>query len=172
MDRGSEDEGGFLIRDMRVEDWEEVAEIFHQGLAAGDATFERSVPGYGEWDRAHMTDPRLVAVEAGRVLGWAAISPLSERQAYGGVAEVSIYVREGARGQGIGGSLLRELIRRSEAVGIWTLQASIFPENEASIGLHKSCGFRVVGRREKLGQLDGTWRDVILFERRSATVGV
>jgi phosphinothricin acetyltransferase len=156
---------------MTPEDWEEVAMILRQGISTGDATFETEVCDYGEWDHAHMPRPRLVVEREGIILGWAAISPVSERPVYAGVAQVSIYVREGARGRGIGRRLLRELIHRSEEAGIWTLQASIFPENKASLKLHRSCGFRQVGRREKLGQLQGRWRDVLLFERRSPRVG-
>jgi L-amino acid N-acyltransferase YncA len=129
-------------------------------------------PEWPEWDAAHRDDCRLVARRTGQVVGWAALSPVSRRCVYGGVAEVSVYVAESARGQGIGRALLSALIDASEAAGIWTLQAGIFPENEASVRLHKSCGFRVVGRRERIGQLHGVWRDTLLLERRSRHAGV
>ncbi len=146
--------------------WEAVRRIYAQGIDTGVATFETEVPEWDAWDAAHMPAPRLVAVEDDAVTGWAALSPVSSRCVYGGVAEVSVYVGEDHRGKGVGSTLLRRLVDASEAEGIWTLQAGIFPENEASIELHRRAGFREVGRREKLGKLDGAWRDVILLERR------
>lgn len=153
---------------MQPEDWPAVREIYGQGIATGQATFETTLPEWTAWDRSHLRDPRLVSRQADEVTGWAALSPVSERCVYGGVAEVSIYVAETQRRLGVGKALLGELVARSEKLGIWTLQAGIFPENEASIGLHLACGFRLVGIRERLGQLHGQWRDVALLERRSA----
>lgn len=156
---------------MRVDDWPVVRDIYAEGIATGDATFETAVPEWPRWDSAHHRDCRLVARDGQRILAWAALSPVSRRSVYAGVAEVSIYVAESASRQGVGKLLLKGLISCSEEHGIWTLQAGIFPENLASIALHKSCGFREVGLRERLGQLGGRWRDVILLERRSSRVG-
>ena len=155
-------------------DWEAAAAIYRQGIATGNATFEQEAPAWTAWDRGHLPAPRLAARAAagGALLGWAALSPVSGRCVYSGVAEVSVYVAAGARGQGIGRALLAALVAASEAAGIWTLQAGIFPENAASVTLHHRCGFRTVGRRERLGQMGGVWRDVLLLERRSAVVGV
>ena len=155
------------VRDLRHEDWPGVARIFEAGIKTGDATFETEVPRWEAWDAAHLGRHRLVADRDGAVLGWAALSPVSERCCYAGVAEVSVYVAPEAQGQGVGRALLERLVADSEADGIWTLQAGIFPENLASVGLHGRCGFRVVGRRERLGQLRGEWRDVLLLERRA-----
>lgn len=159
------------LRPLDPSDWPRVAEIYAEGIATGDATFETEVPTWETWDAAHVADCRLVAELDGRVVGWAALSPVSERCAYGGVGEVSVYVGASARGRGTGGALLEALVRASEAAGMWTLQAGVFPENEASIRIHRRAGFRVVGRRERLGRLAGKWRDVILLERRSGRVG-
>lgn len=156
---------------MRAEDWPRVAEIYQRGIETGHATFETEVPTRELWERSHLVGGRVVAEEDGEVVGWAALSPVSDRCAYGGVAEVSIYVDTDRRGRGIGRRLLEELIATSEEEGIWTLQAGMFPENEASLALHRRVGFRVVGRRERLGRLGGVWRDVLLLERRSDTVG-
>ena len=150
--------------------WEEVAAIYAEGVATGNATFETSVPGWDEWDRAHLQEHRLVAID-GAVLGWAALAPVSDRCVYGGVVENSVYVAAAARGRGVGRALLDELVASTEAAGIWTIQTGIFPENESSIRLHERAGFRIVGRRERLGRLDGEWRDVLLLERRSPVVG-
>jgi len=160
------------VEPMKEQDWEAVQAIYREGIAAGDATFETEAPEWEAWDRSHRLQCRLVAREKGQVVGWAALSPISGRRVYAGVAEISIYVKESARGRGTGKALLRALIEESEQAGIWTLQGGIFPENEASIALHKACGFREVGRRERLGQMHGLWRDVILMERRSKRVGV
>lgn len=157
---------------MTDPDWPRVAEIYRDGIATGDATFEAAVPSWDGWDREHLERPRLVGRRAGEVLGWAALSPVSDRCAYGGVAEVSVYVSPDAWGTGVGRALLEELIRASEAAGIWTLQAGIFPENAASIALHERCGFRTVGVRERLGEMNGRWRDVVMLERRSNVAGV
>ncbi len=160
------------VKEMKDQDWETVQSIYREGIATGNATFETDTPVWEKWDAAHLRDCRFVARKDGRVAGWAALSLVSGRCVYAGVAEVSVYVAACARGGGVGKALLRALVEGSERQGIWTLQAGIFPENEASIGLHESCGFRVVGRRERLGQLDGLWRDVVLMERRSNVVGV
>ena len=152
---------------MTASDWPAVAEIYRQGLDTGHASFETEVPAYEAWDRAHLERPRLVARVDGDVVGWAALSPVSDRCVYGGVAEDSVYVAAAATGRGVGRSLLTELVRRAEDDGIWTIQAGLFPENTASLALHERCGFRVVGRRERLGKHHGAWRDVLLVERRS-----
>ena len=156
---------------MRSEDWPAVREIYGEGIATGNATFETELPHWQKWDSGHRQDCRLIAREAERVLGWAALSPVSARRVYSGVAEVSVYVSLSARGRGVGKALLKELIEKSEARGIWTLQAGIFPENAASIALHKALGFREVGIRQHIGKLAEVWRDVLLLERRSAAVG-
>lgn len=159
---------------MTAADGEAVLRVYAEGIATGNATFETEVPSWEAWDRAHRTDCRLVARAdvAADVVGWAALSRVSERCAYGGVAEVSVYVAARARGSGLGTRLLERLIVSSEEAGIWTLQAGIFPENASSIALHERCGFRVVGVRKRLGKLAGSWRDVALLERRSDRVGV
>ncbi len=160
------------IASMTASDWDDVRRIYAEGIATGNATMETSPPPWESWDKAHRPDCRLVARdESGRMLGWAALSRVSERCAYGGVAEVSVYVSQDARGRGVGRRLLEELVRASEQAGIWTLQAGIFPENVASLSIHQHCGFRVVGVREKLGKLGSAWRDVALLERRSSRVG-
>ena len=152
---------------MQSEDWSAVRAIYLEGIATGNATFETDVPEWSEWDSAHLPFCRLVARDGGGIVGWAALSSVSRRAVYAGVAEVSVYVAGSQRGKGLGGLLLRRLIEESEIEAIWTLQAGIFPENAASIELHKKFGFREVGRREKIGQLNGVWRDVVLLERRS-----
>ena len=157
------------IRELREADWPEVARIYEEGMRTGNATFETRVPSWDEWDAGHLAEHRLVVTHDGDVVGWAALSPTSERACYRGVAEHSIYVAERARGLGFGRQLLAALIAASEAAGFWTLQAGIFPENEASIGLHTSLGFRIVGVRERLGCTNAVWRDVVLLERRSET---
>lgn len=159
------------IRSMTAADWPEVRDIYSQGIATGNATFETEAPPWPDWDRAHMASCRLVFTDGEAVLGWAALTPVSSRCVYQGVAEVSVYVDEIARGRGIGSKLMAALIPASESAGIWTLQAGIFPENQASIGLHRKFGFRVIGRRERVGKMDGRWRDVALMERRSQVVG-
>jgi L-amino acid N-acyltransferase YncA len=153
--------------------WPEAQEIYRQGIATGNATFETQAPAWDAWDAGHLAHSRLVVTDdARRVLGWAALSPVSGRCVYGGVAEVSVYVATAARGQGVGRQLLAALVAESEQNGIWTLQAGVFPENTASIRLHETLGFRVLGRRERIGQLAGVWRDTVLLERRSAVIGV
>lgn len=151
---------------MRANDWEAVRAIYLEGLRTGHSTFETEAPSWETWDEGHLQSPRLVARSADRVQGWAVLSPVSRRHVYRGVAELTVYVAQDARGQGIGRALLEALIAESEKTGIWTLQASIFPENTASVALHLRCGFREVGRRERIGMLAGDWRDTLLFERR------
>ena len=148
--------------------WGAVARIYAEGIATGDATFETDVPGWEAWDVAHLPDLRLVALTGAEVAGWAALSPVSGRCVYAGVAESSVYVGEGTRGQGVGWALMKELIRRAEVAGIWTIQTGVFPENIASRALHERVGFRVVGTRERLGNHRGVWRDVLFLERRSS----
>lgn len=155
--------------------WEQVRVIYLEGIATGAATFETAAPAWERWNLNHLPFARLVALDEKNpesVKGWAALSLVSARPAYAGVAEVSVYVRKAARGHGIGKNLLERLVQESENNGIWTLQASVFPENQASIQLHKTCGFRQVGIRERVGNLNGTWRDTVLLERRSERVGV
>jgi L-amino acid N-acyltransferase YncA len=161
----------FVLEPMISADWESVRAIYREGIATGDATFEESAPEWEQWDEGHLSACRLVARSRGEVLGWAALSPVSRRRVYRGVAEVSVYVSGRARRKGVGLALLTALIESSEREGIWTLQAGIFPENAASVELHRRAGFRVVGTRERLGSMDGRWRDVVLMERRSAVVG-
>lgn len=161
-----------VIEAMTVGDWPSVKTIYEEGIATKNATFETEAPTWEAWDKGHRADCRLIAKLDDVVVGWAALSPVSGRCVYAGVAEVSVYVGAAARGKGVGKALLKQLVEDSEAAGIWTLQAGIFPENTASIALHEDCGFRVLGRREKLGAMDGVWRDVVLMERRSPVVGV
>ncbi len=151
--------------------WDAVRSIYLQGIATGNATFQQTAPDWKEWDAAHLQTCRMVARSEQEIVGWAALSPVSSRPVYRGVAEVSIYVAEAARGRGVGASLMARLIVESEAAGIWTLQAGIFPENAASIKLHTNAGFRIVGTRSRLGCMNGRWRDVVLLERRSLTAG-
>lgn len=162
---------GLTIDEMGAGDWPTVARIYQEGMETGNATFEQSVPDWSTWDKKMRPDCRLVVRLDDQVVGWAALSPVSVRAVYAGVAEVSIYIAASARGQGVGKRLLTTLVAASEAAGVWTLQAGIFPENEASIALHRQCGFRVLGVREKPGQMHGRWRDVVLMERRSQSVG-
>lgn len=162
----------FAIDNMHATDWAQVRTIYLEGIASGHATFETTAPEWEKWDAEHLSEPRLVCRRNGAVVGWASLSPVSGRCVYAGVAEVSIYVAEKSRGLGIGHALLAALIERAERLGIWTLQAGIFPENRASIQLHFKSGFREVGRRERLGKMAGVWRDVVLLERRSKVAGV
>ncbi|NNM06805.1 MAG: N-acetyltransferase [Gemmatimonadetes bacterium] len=159
------------IRAMEPSDWPRVREIYEEGIATGHATFEAAAPEWPDWDAKHIQTCRLVAEAGGKVLGWAALWPASDRCVYGGVAEVSVYVGTQAHGRGMGTLLLEELVRASEAEGYWTLQAGIFPENGSSVRIHEKCGFRVLGTRERLGKMGGQWRDVLLMERRSSLVG-
>ena len=177
-----------LIEPMTPADWPAVRRIYAEGIATGQATFETEAPGWDAWNRSHLPVCRLVARAAGNgndsdgggnggnnaglVLAWAALAPVSGRACYAGVAEHSIYVDAAARGRGIGKRLLGELARQSEAAGIWTLQSSVFPENAASIAVHLACGFRILGRRKRVAMLHGVWRDTVIMERRSNVVGV
>ena len=159
-----------ILRDLRPDDWPSVRAIYEEGLRGGDATFETEPPSWEAWAAAHP-ELRLVAERDGSVVGWAALSPASSRDCYRGVGEVSVYVAEEARGAGLGRELLERLVERSEQMGYWTLTAGVFRENEASLGLHRACGFREVGVRERIGESNGVWRDVIWLERRSTRVG-
>jgi L-amino acid N-acyltransferase YncA len=158
------------VRDLRPSDWPEVARIYREGIETGNATFETDVPRWEEWDSAHVTPHRFVAERDGGVVGWAALMPVSPRECYAGVADVSAYVGTESRGEGIGSALLTALIDSSERGGIWTLQTGVFPENEVSLRLLRRFSFRVVGTRERIGQLHGVWRDVVLLERRSEVI--
>ncbi|MBD8025588.1 N-acetyltransferase [Ureibacillus sp. Re31] len=160
----------FEIRNMIKEDWEDVKDIYVAGIATGNATFELTPPSYVAWNASHHPLCRFVAVEGTNVIGWVSLSPVSSRSCYAGVGEVSVYVAPKAIGKGVGTALLNRLIEESEKLGYWTLQSSIFPENEASLQLHKKVGFRVVGFREKLGKLNGRWRDTVFLERRSKKI--
>jgi phosphinothricin acetyltransferase len=160
-----------IVRDLRAEDWPAVREIYEDGIRSGNATFETEAPSWDAWDAAHPR-LRLVAERDGSVVGWAALSPASSRHCYRGVAEASVYIAERARGTGLGRALLERLVERSEEAGCWTLTAGVFPENEASLRLHRACGFREVGVRERIGESGGVWRDVVILERRSTLVGV
>lgn len=157
---------------LTAEHWDTVRAIYLEGIATGNATFQQSAPEWSEWHKGHLPNCRIVAVRGGEVLGWAALTSRSSRCVYAGVAEVSIYVAQSARRQGVGAALLTALIAESEAAGVWTLQAGIFPENTASLTLHARAGFRTVGVRERLGQMNGRWRNVLLLERRSSVAGV
>jgi phosphinothricin acetyltransferase len=161
----------FFISTMLPSDWPAAERIYLEGIATGNASFETDSPGWEKWNSTHHSHSRLVAKDGETLVGWAALSAVSARRVYAGVAEVTVYVAKSAHGRGAGKLLLAELIRKSEQNGIWTLQAGIFPENAASIALHKSQGFREVGRRTKIGQLWGQWRDTVLLERRSEIVG-
>jgi L-amino acid N-acyltransferase YncA len=172
----------YSILPMSPDLWPAVREIYREGIATGNATFETELPEWEKWDSSHRKDCRLIAIEPSdegvlislngqAVLGWAALSPVSTRRVYAGVAEVSVYVSAAARGRGVGKALLEALVEQSEINRIWTLQAGIFPENAASVALHKSCGFRKVGVRRRIGKLGEAWRDVLLLERRSPNVG-
>ncbi len=160
------------IDDMRSDDWQQVRCIYLDGLATGHCSFETEAPPWERWDAAHHTHSRLVVRQADRVIAWAALAPTSTRRCYAGVAEVSLYVAADARGRGIGKRLLTALIASAERHGIWTLQGATFAENTASIRLQLACGFRILGRRERIAQHLGRWRDTILTERRSAVVGI
>jgi L-amino acid N-acyltransferase YncA len=162
----------YTLDRMTADDWKQVREIYLEGIATRNATIETEAPDWDEWNANHRPDCRLVARSDDKVLGWAVLSPVSQRIAYLGVAEESIYVAASARGTGVGKALLAALIKESEEAGVWSLQAGIFPENTASIAVHKSVGFREIGVQERKGSLDGVWRDVVLMERRSEVVGV
>ena len=169
---GPEPSPELFIEPMRPDHWPAVRAIYLEGIATGNATFEQSAPEWEQWDAGHLPGARIVARSgSGDPIGWAALSAVSGRCVYAGVAEVSIYLAEHARGRGVGSRLLARLIADSESQGIWTLQAGIFPENAASIKLHERAGFRIVGTRERLGQMHRRWRDVVLMERRSSVAG-
>ena len=159
------------IEAMQPAHWPAVSEIYREGIETGQATFETAVPTWEVWDMNHRPDCRLIALIDHKIAGWAALSPISRRQVYNGVAEISIYIASAARGQGIGKQLMLTLVTFSEEAGIWTLQSTIFPENEASVALHQAFGFRVVGTRERIAQMNGIWRDTVLLERRSKIIG-
>ena len=161
-----------IIDALRPQDWPTVRTIYLEGIATKNATFETDAPEWEKWDSAHLKNCRLVARMNRQVVGWAALSPVSSRRVYAGVVEESIYISTSARSQGVGKKLLAVLIEESEQAGLWTIQTGIFPENTVSIHLHEQCGFRVLGVREKVGQMDGVWRDVVLLERRSRVVGI
>ncbi len=161
-----------VIDKMKDEDWPQVKNIYQEGMNTGNTTFEAEAPDWEQWDKTHLSDCRLVAKSGEEIVGWAALSPVSNRCVYNGVAEVSLYVRDSFHGQGIGTSLLKAIIEDSQRAGIWTLQSGTFPENAASIAVQKACGFREVGVREKIGCMNGKWRDVVLLERRSKVVGI
>ena len=156
---------------LTAADWPAARAVHEEGIATGSSTFETSAPEWDEWDEHHLRKPRLAARRAGELLGWAALSAVSDRCAYDGVAEASVYVSEAARGAGVGRALLKALIERAETEGIWTIQAGVFPENVPSLRLFETAGFRTVGLRERLGKLGGLWRDVVLLERRSEVAG-
>jgi L-amino acid N-acyltransferase YncA len=158
------------VEPLLPEHWPEVARIYGEGIATGNATFETEIPSWERWDATHLAEHRFVAVRDTAVLGFVAAAAVSDRCVYGGVVENTVYVGESARGAGVGTLLLRRLIASTEQAGIWTIQSGIFPENVASLALHERAGFRVVGRRERLGRLHGVWRDVLFVERRSGVV--
>lgn len=155
------------IRTMTKDDWRAVSEIYEYGIKTGKATFETEVPSWEKWDHSHLSLCRIVACLGEKIVGWIALSPISARKVYAGVAEISVYVHPLYQGKGIGKLLMKGMIEQSEELNIWTLQAGIFPENKPSIALHTSCGFRIVGKREKIAQLNNLWRDLLLLERRS-----
>lgn len=159
-----------IVREMAAEDWPDAARIYAEGIATRDATFETTAPAWADWDAAHTREHRWVATIDGAVAGWVACSPVSTRCVYAGVLELSVYVAAAARGRGVGSALLAALVTSTEAAGVWTLETGIFPENTASLALHVKHGFRVVGTRERIGQMDGVWRDTVLLERRSTVV--
>ena len=161
-----------MIRNITEKDYPELSRIYLGGIATGNATFQTTALTWEEWNASHMQQCRLYIAEEGEMLGWAALTPVSNRCVYAGVAEVSIYIDQDKRGKGIGSLLMNELITQSEAEGIWTLQAGIFPENKASIRLHEKNGFRIIGYRERIGKMNDTWRDNLVLERRSRVVGI
>ena len=165
------------IRDMTPADWPEVERIYGEGIATGNATFEAAPPSWDEFDRERVVVPRLVATEDGTVVGWAAAGRVSSRCVYEGVLEHSVYVAESARGRGVGRALLDAFLRAAESANVWTVQSGVFPENESSLALHRELGFRTVGTRERVGKMAyvpyaGTWRDVVMLERRSTLAGI
>ena len=157
---------------MTADDWKNVSEIYRQGIETGNATFQQEIPTYTDWENGHLKNCRIVAIKDNEVAGWAALTPVSGRCVYAGVAEVSVYVADKNRGHKIGHKLLEKLIIESENEKLWTLQAGIFPENIASLKIHEALGFRKIGHRERIGQMNGIWRDIILLERRSKLIGI
>lgn len=157
---------------MEPDNWPAVSAIYQEGIDTGQATFETAVPSWEVWNAGKRADCRFIARHGTEIIGWAALSPVSKREVYAGIAEVSVYISANSRGKGAGTKLLQTLVAASEEVGIWTLQASLFPENQASIAVHKRCGFRVVGFRERIACHHGQWRDTLLLERRSKKVGI
>ena len=157
---------------MTADDWKNVSEIYRQGIETGNATFQQEIPTYTDWDNGHLKNCRIVAIKDNEVAGWAALTPVSGRCVYAGVAEVSVYVADKNRGHKIGHKLLEKLIIESENEKLWTLQAGIFPENIASLKIHEALGFRKIGHRERIGQMNGICRDIILLERRSKLIGI
>ncbi len=155
-----------LVRAAVSSDWPAIARIYAEGIATGDATFETKVPSWDAWDASHLPAPRLVAEDDGAVVGWIAVSPVSRRDVYRGVVEHSVYVADAARGKGVGRALLAALVEEAPSHGIWMIQTSIFEQNAATVALHAAAGFRVVGRRERIAQLGGEWRDTLLLELR------
>lgn len=162
----------FKIKEMKSSNWDQISQIYKEGIDTNNATFETTIPSWSSWISNHIPGCNIIASKGEEILGWASLSPTSGRKVYSGVVEVSVYVSEKHHGKGIGKALLKKLIELSENKGIWTLQAGIFPENEISINLHKKCGFKSVGIREKIGKMNGVWRDVVLMERRSKLVGI
>ena len=160
------------FKPMTEEDWPQVAEIYWQGIETHNATFESQLPTWEKWDSSHTKTCRILATIENIVVGWAALVPISAREVYSGAGEVSIYVSDKFQGKGIGTNLLEQLIDESEKNGFWTLQAVIFPENKSSMTMHEKQGFRIVGYRERIGQMNGTWRNTILLERRSEKIGI
>jgi L-amino acid N-acyltransferase YncA len=159
------------ILNLTSDHFHSVAEIYREGIATGNATFQTDAPSWDEWDKSHLPHSRIVAVDNGDVIGWAALTAVSGRCVYAGVAEVSIYIKATHRGKGLGTQLLQRLITDSEKNNIWTLQAGIFPENLSSLKIHEQMGFRRIGYRERIGQMNGKWRDTVLLEKRSSVVG-
>jgi len=160
------------INKMQRKDWDSVSKIYKEGIETGLATFEKEIPSWGKWDKNHLKSCRLIATLNHKIIGWAALSAVSSRCVYGGVAEVSVYVAKKEWGNKVGKRLMLALINESEKEGLWTLQSGVFSNNLSSIELHKNVGFRVIGLREKIGQLDGEWKDNVLMERRSKIIGV
>jgi len=160
------------FKTMTANDWKSVAEIYKQGIETGNATFQQEIPTWNDWDNGHIKSCRIVACMENEIVGWAALSSVSARKVYAGIAEVSIYVANKYRGHGIGYKLLEKTITESESENFWTLQVGIFPENQASLHIHKKLNFREIGYRERIGKMNGTWRNTVLLERRSKIVGL
>lgn len=160
------------IRPITKDNFSEVVDIYKQGLATNIATFQNDLPQWEDWNKGHLDFCRISIYENNKMLGWTALTPVSSRCVYAGVAEVSVYIAQKERGKGIGKILLNELIKQSEANGIWMLQSGIFSENQSSIKLHEKCGFRMVGYREKIGKKNGIWKDNVLMEHRSKNIGI